>query len=81
MSRKSHYDLGFGLTLTKNKDNDVLQKAVALAEARIKGDHIHWYVIHYTPSIQQQGFLSKQSSSKTPTELRYTERFFIEVGE
>ena len=48
-----------------------MQKAVALADATIKVDHIHWYVPHYTPSIQQQGILFKQILSKTPTELRY----------
>ena len=39
-----------------------------------KIDHFHWYVPHYTPSIQQQSILSKQILSKTPTELRYVER-------
>ena len=37
-------------------------------------DHIHWYRPQYTPSIQQQGLLSKQIISKTPKELRYIER-------
>ena len=31
------------------------------------------YVPHYTPSIQQQGILSKQILNKIPTELRYVE--------
>ena len=44
------------------------------AVATIKIDHIHWHIPHYTPSIQIQGFLSKQILSKTPTELRYIER-------
>ena len=34
--------LGYQLTLTKSKDDTVLQKTVALADARIKIDHIHW---------------------------------------
>ena len=50
-----------------------MQKAVALTDARIKIDHIHWYVPHYTPSIHKQDILSKQILSKTPTELRYVE--------
>ena len=37
-----------------------LDKAAGIADARIKIDHIHWYVPHYTPSIQQQGILFKQ---------------------
>ena len=40
------------------------------------------YVPHYIPSIQQQGILSKQILSKTPTELMYVERsvFMKEVN-
>ena len=37
-------------------------------------DHIHWYVLHYTPSNQQQSLLSNQFLKKLPTELRYVER-------
>ena len=51
-----------------------MDKAAGIADARIKINHIHSYVSLYTPSIQQQGNLSKQILSKTPTELRYIER-------
>ena len=61
-------------TLTKNKDDTALQKAMDIADARIKIDHFHWYLPHSTPSVQQQAFLSKQIFSKTPTEHRYVER-------
>ena len=71
---KATYGLGYKLTLTRNKDDVVMDKAGGIAEARIRIDHIHWYVPHYTPSIQQQSNLSKQILSKTPTELRYVER-------
>ena len=71
---KDSYGLGYKLTLTRNKDDAVIDKANGLADARIKIDHIHWYVPHYTPSTQQQSTLSKQILSKTPTELRYVER-------
>ena len=71
---KATYGLGYKLTLTRNKDDAVIDKAGGIAEARIKIDYIHWYVPHYTPSIQQQSNLSKQILSKTPTELRYVER-------
>ena len=37
-----------------------LDKAAGIADARIKVDHIHWYVPHYTPSIQHQGILFEQ---------------------
>ena len=46
----------------------------SIADAKIKIDHIDWYVPHYTPSIQQQSSLSNRVLSKTPTELRYIAR-------
>ena len=79
---KAIYGLGYKLTLTRNKDEAIIDKANGIADARIKIDHIHWYVFHYTPSIQQQSTLSKQTLSKTPTQLRYAERsvFMKEVN-
>ena len=74
---KATYGLGFKLTLTRNKDDAVIDKANGVADARIRIDHIHLYVSHYTPSIQQQSILSKQILSKTPTELRYFERSIL----
>ena len=71
---KVTYGLGYKLTLTRIKNDAVLDKAVGVADVRIKNDHIPSYVPHYTPSIQQQGILSKEFSSKTPTELRYIGR-------
>ena len=65
--QKATYGLGYKLTLTRNKDDAVLQKDVAIGDARIKIDHIHWYVPQYTPSIQQQGILSKQILCRTHT--------------
>ena len=58
---KETYGPGSKLTLTRNKDVAVMDKAAGIADARIKIDDIHWYVPHYTPSIQQQGILSKQT--------------------
>ena len=79
---KPTYGLGYKLNLTRNKDDAVIDKAGGIADARIRIDHIHWYVPHYTPSIQQQSTLSKQILSKTPTGLRYVERsvFMTEVN-
>ena len=71
---KSTYGLGYKLTLTRKKVDAVIDKIAGIADAKNKIDHIHRYVPQYTPSIQQQGILSKQSSCKTPTELRYIER-------
>ena len=71
---KATYGLGYKLTLTRSKDEAVIDKVAGIAEARIKIDHIHWYVPHYTPSMSQQAITSKQILNKTPTELRYVER-------
>ena len=45
-------------------------------------DLIHWYVPHYTPSIEQENILSNQILSRPPTELKYIERslFMKEVN-
>ena len=72
--KKATYGLGYKLTLTRNKDEAVIDKVAGIAEARIKIDHIHWYVPQYTPSMSQQAIMSKQILNKTPTELRYVER-------
>ena len=53
------YGLGLKLRITRNKSEIVLNKAEAIADAGVKNDHIHWYVPYYTPSIPQQGILSK----------------------
>ena len=80
---KATYGFGYKLTLTRNKDFAVFQKAVALGDARIKINHIIWYVRLYISYIQQRGKLNEQIlSSKTPTELTYNERsvFMKEVN-
>ena len=61
---KAIFGLCYKLTLTWNKDNSLLKKFVALVDARIKIDHIHWYVPHHTLSIQQQGLLFTQILSE-----------------
>ena len=71
---KANYGLGYKQTLTRNKDEAVIDKVAGIADARVKIDHIHWYVPHYTPSMSQQAIMSKQILNKTPTELRYVER-------
>ena len=79
---KTTYGLGYKLTLTRNKDEAVIGKVAGIADARIKIDHFHWYVPHYTPSMSQQAVMSKQNLNKTPTELGYVERsvFMKEVN-
>ena len=72
--QKATYGLGYKLTLTRNKDEAVIDKANGIADARIRIDHIHWYVPHYTPSMQQQNILSNHILNSKPTELRYVQR-------
>ena len=80
MSKNCTYGLGYNVTLTRNKDEALIDKVVGIVDARIKTDHVHWYVPHYTTSIHQQSNLSNQLLNKAPTELRYIERslFLIE---
>ena len=56
--QKATYGLRYKLTLTGTKDEAVIHKVAGIADARIKNDHVHWYVPHYTPSIQRQSNLS-----------------------
>ena len=71
---KGTYGLGYKLTLTRNTDNAVLNKANAINNGKVKINAIEWYVPHYTPSVQQQSILSKQILNKTPTQIQYPER-------
>ena len=79
---KATYGLGYKLTVTRNSDNAVLNKANATNNGKIKINAIEWYAPHYTPSMQQQSILSKQSINKTPTQIQYPERsvFMKEVN-
>ena len=53
---------------------------MAIADARLEIDHIHWYVHSYTPSFPQQDILTKHISSETPNEFRYIDRSFFVVS-
>ena len=50
------YGLEYKLTLTRNKDEAVLDKAAGIVDPRTKIDHIPWYLPHFTPSIKQKDF-------------------------
>ena len=49
---KGTYGLGYKLTLTRNTDNAVLNKANAINNGKVKINALEWYVPHYTPSVQ-----------------------------
>ena len=79
---KATYGPGYKLTMTRNTDNAVLNKANAINNGKIKINAIEWYVLQYTPSMEQQNILSKQILNKTPTQIQYPERsvFMKEVN-
>ena len=52
---KAAFGLGYKLTLTRNNADTVLQLTMAINDAGINNDLIHWYIHQHTPSIQQQG--------------------------
>ena len=58
---KTTYGLGSELTITKNVDNSVLNRANATIVGKINANSIEWYVPHYTPSIPHQAILLKQN--------------------
>ena len=70
------------MTLTRNSDNAVLNKADATILGEVKISAIEWYVPHYTASMSQQASLSNQIVNRIPTELQYIERsvFMKEVN-
>ena len=79
---KATFGLGYNLILKRDRDDALIDKAGGIADAGIKIDHIHWYLPHYIPSMQQESVISKQISNKIPTELRHIERsvFMKEVN-
>ena len=74
---KTTYGLGYLSTLAKKKDDAILNKAEAIADARIKIVQNHWYVPHYTASVPQEGILSEQILSRRPTELHILNDRFL----
>ena len=76
------YGLGYKLTLTRNTDNAILNKANATNNAKIKINSLERYVPHYTPSLNEHNKIMIQIKQKTPTNLHYPERsvFMEEVN-
>ena len=68
------YGLGYIITLTRNSDNAVLNKANATTNAKIKINSSEWYVPHYTPSPGKYNKSMTHIKQKTPTNLHYPER-------
>ena len=61
---KGTYGLGYKLTLTRNSDNAVLNKANATNSGKIKINSIEWYVPNYPPSLSQEKLLLSQIVKK-----------------
>ena len=71
---KATCGLGYKLTLTRNTDNAVLNKANATPNAKIKINSLQWYVTHYAPSPNEYNQLMNQFKQKSPTNLHYPEK-------
>ena len=71
---KATYGLGYKLTLTRNSDDAVLNKANATNNAKNKIYSIDWYDPHYIPSFAQEKIVMGQIVDKKPTRFRYVER-------
>ena len=57
---KGTYGLGYKLTLTRNTDNAVLNKAAATNNAKVKINSLDWYVPHYSPNLEEDNKLMHQ---------------------
>ena len=79
---KGTYGLGYKLTLSRNTDNAVLNKAAATNNGKVKIDSLDWYVPHYTPNLEEYNKLMLRIKKNTPTLLHYPERsvFMKEVN-
>ena len=47
------YGLGYKLTMTRNTDNAILNKANATNDAKVRVNSIEWYVLHYSPTLEK----------------------------
>ena len=76
------YGLGYKLTLTRNTDNAVLNKAAATKNGKVKINSFDWYIPHYSPNLEEYKKLMLQIKKNTPTLLHYPERsvFMKEVN-
>ena len=72
--QKATNGLGYKLTLTRNTDNSVFNKANAINKAKMTVSVYERYVPHYTPSIPQQAILSKQILNKVLQEVQNRKR-------
>ena len=61
------------MTLTRNTDNAVLNKADATNKGKIKINGLDWFVPHYTPNLEEYDKLMNQIMKNTPTNLHHTE--------
>ena len=79
---KETYGLGYKLTLTRNTDNAVLNKAAATNNGKLKINSLDWYIPHYSPNLEEYKKLLLKIKKNTPTLLHSPERsvFMKEVN-
>ena len=51
---KRTYGLCYKLTITRNSDNAVVKEGNAIINAKVKIDSIYWYILPYTPSLNEE---------------------------
>ena len=71
---KITYGLGYSLTLKRNNNNDSIIRDNGVDAAKINIKYISWYILHYTPSMENQQLVMDQILDKDPTEIFYIER-------
>ena len=70
---KGTYGLRYKLTLTRNTDYAVLNKAAATNNAKVEIISLDWYIPHYTPNLEEYNKSMLQIKKNTSTLLHYPE--------
>ena len=71
---KNKLTCSYMLTMRRNTGNAVLNKAGTINNAKTKINSLEWYVLHYSPSLEEYNKLMNQIRNKTPTNLHYPEK-------
>ena len=71
---KGTYGLGYKITLTRNTDNAVLNKAAATNNAKVKINSLDWYVPYCSPNLEEYNKLMIHIKKITPKLLHHPER-------
>ena len=62
---KGTYGLGYRLVLTRDTDDGVVNKAAAVANAKVIINSLDWYIPHYRPNLEEYTKLMVQIEKKS----------------